>query len=152
MSDDKCTASFCQTEYDSLITILNQRNNIYGSSSCRNQLPNSTQSTNTFTEQHYWEVYVGVQSDWELGLPDTYLKNGSGQFQVLASGRSTSLEVKTKPQKVGLYLNCLKKELSFYNADTMELMHTATFSSSLPVCVHFSLGKRRHNPLVIYKY
>uniref|UniRef100_A0AAV2JZ12 Uncharacterized protein n=1 Tax=Knipowitschia caucasica TaxID=637954 RepID=A0AAV2JZ12_KNICA len=71
---------------------------------------------------------------------------------VLASGRSTSLKVKTKPQKVGLYLNCLRKELSFYNADTMELMHTATFSSSLPVCVHFSLGKRRHNPLVIYKY
>ncbi|KAK7921809.1 hypothetical protein WMY93_008711 [Mugilogobius chulae] len=106
----------------------------------QNPLPNSTQSTETFSRQHYWEVYVRAQSEWELGLPQTYLTHRSGTYQILDSGYITRLRLQVKPQKIGIYLNCPRQELSFYNADTMKLIHTVNLSStSFPVSAHFSL-------------
>ncbi|XP_072290419.1 uncharacterized protein [Eucyclogobius newberryi] len=139
VSQDKSVALFCQPAYS------------------YNQIapPKSTESTNTFTEQHYWEVYVGEQKEWELGLPQTYLKYNSGAFQIFTSGQSRALSIKDKPQKIGIYLNCPRKELEFYNADTMRHMHTESLTSTtFPVSAFFSLGasQTRHNPLVVYRY
>ncbi|XP_072298130.1 E3 ubiquitin-protein ligase TRIM39-like [Eucyclogobius newberryi] len=139
VSQDKSVALFCQPAYS------------------YNQIapPKSTESTNTFTEQHYWEVYVGEQKEWELGLPQTYLKYSSGAFQIFTSGQSRALSIKDKPQKIGIYLNCPRKELEFYNADTMRHMHTESLTSTtFPVSAFFSLGasQTRHNPLVVYRY
>ncbi|KAK2850992.1 hypothetical protein Q5P01_007268 [Channa striata] len=69
--------------------------------------------------QHYWEVDVGQRNDWELGLQNNYLKY-DGQTYVVSGRKTTTVELNPKPQKIGFYLNCSSRELSFYDADTME--------------------------------
>ncbi|KAK7881085.1 hypothetical protein WMY93_032295 [Mugilogobius chulae] len=124
---------------------------------CRRTRALPRSSTETFSRQHYWEVYVGDQSEWELGLPQTYLTHRSGTYQICEpeyySEHDTVLQVQVKPQKIGIYLNCPRKELSFYNADTMELIHTVKlYFTSFPVSAHFKLGNTKHEPLLVCHY
>uniref|UniRef100_A0A8C6UY56 Uncharacterized protein n=1 Tax=Neogobius melanostomus TaxID=47308 RepID=A0A8C6UY56_9GOBI len=119
----------------------------------QNQQPSSTHSTATFAGQHYWEVYVGQHSNWQLGVPNIYLSHNAGTFQIYTSGRSTVPAVQGKPQKIGIYLNCPRKELSFYNADNMAHIHTASLANvSFPVSAFFMLGNSDNDPLVVCRY
>lgn len=114
----------------------------------------TTQSTTTFAAQHYWEVYVGQHNDWEVGLPQVYLKHNGGSYQIYTAGSGKkSLGVKDNPQKIGIYLNCPRKELSFYNADNMKLIHTES-CTVFPVSAHFHLGNSNncHDPLMVCRY
>uniref|UniRef100_A0A8C6UVK4 Uncharacterized protein n=1 Tax=Neogobius melanostomus TaxID=47308 RepID=A0A8C6UVK4_9GOBI len=117
------------------------------------QVDHSTHSTATFAGQHYWEVYVGQHSNWQLGVPNIYLSHNAGTFQIYTSGRSTVPAVQGKPQKIGIYLNCPRKELSFYNADNMAHIHTASLANvSFPVSAFFMLGNSDNDPLVVCRY
>uniref|UniRef100_A0A8C6UIZ7 Uncharacterized protein n=1 Tax=Neogobius melanostomus TaxID=47308 RepID=A0A8C6UIZ7_9GOBI len=133
-----------ETDQTSLMVSQDQRSYGY----C-NGVPNS------FAGQHYWEVYVGQHSHWEIGLSQNYLTHNAGTFQFHTSGHSSTLEVQGKPQKIGIYLNCPRKELSFYNADNMAHIHTASLANvSFPVSAFFTLGysNSNHDPLVICRY
>lgn len=119
------------------------------------KLPDSTQSTNTFAGQHYWEIDVAQVNDWELGLPQSYLKLLNSQYQMCSECHTTALKVEGTPQKIGIYLNCPSKELSFYNADNMAHIHTVSVASTVfPVSAHFKMGNTNpsHTPLTVCWY
>lgn len=177
VSQDQRSVTFCnyQVQFSSLQQQQQQQQRNYHpfSQSASIQLCGSTKSVNTFSGQHYWEVYVGEHSDWELGITDNYLKHSAGTYRIhyysksdscvisstMHKSRSTqritnhSLTIQDKPQKIGIYLNCQNRELSFYNADNMVLIHTVhlDYRYSSSVSAHFMLGGSGsgHYPLVI---
>lgn len=116
---------------------------------------NQIQSTNTLAGQHYWEVYVGQLNDFELGLPTAFIKIYNSTYQICISGRTTALTVEVTPKTIGLYLNCDKRELSFYNADNMTHIHTVSLAStSFPVSAYFKLGQGSggHDSMTVCRY
>uniref|UniRef100_A0A8C6V1G3 Uncharacterized protein n=1 Tax=Neogobius melanostomus TaxID=47308 RepID=A0A8C6V1G3_9GOBI len=114
----------------------------------------STRSANALAGKHYWEVYVGQHSDWHLGIAKCYLKHTSGTYKVYTLGcASAAPAVQGKPPKIGIYLNCPRKELSFYDADNMVHIHTASLANvSFPVSPFFKLGNSCHDPLIVCRY
>uniref|UniRef100_A0A8C9RX01 B30.2/SPRY domain-containing protein n=1 Tax=Scleropages formosus TaxID=113540 RepID=A0A8C9RX01_SCLFO len=93
----------------------------------------------------YWEVCVEEKEDWVLGVAlDSVGRKGqlamspSKGFWVirLSNGRSLKalgekVEVLTDikpPSKVGIYLDCKEKQVSFYSADGENLSHIYTFT------------------------
>ncbi|KAM6968321.1 nuclear factor 7, brain-like [Aplochiton taeniatus] len=60
----------------------------------------------------------------------------------MASGLQTQSETQpqTGPSVVGLYLDCDRQNVSFYNADTMTLLHSAWCSYILPCFICLSPG------------
>ncbi|XP_054848247.1 zinc-binding protein A33-like [Eublepharis macularius] len=108
--------------------------------------------------RHYWEVEVGNKTSWDIGVAKEsvnrkeakvtvkpsngfwaiWLRNGS-EYKALDSP-SKQLSLKTKPQKVGVYLDYEGGQVSFYNADTMA--HIFTFSDAFSECLYpmFSPG------------
>ncbi|XP_062992985.1 zinc-binding protein A33-like [Elgaria multicarinata webbii] len=108
--------------------------------------------------RHYWEVEVGDKTSWDMGVAKEsvnrkeakvtvkpsngfwaiWLRNGS-EYKALDSP-SKQLSLKTKPQKVGVYLDYEGGQVSFYDADTMA--HIYTFSDVFSECLYpmFSPG------------
>uniref|UniRef100_A0A8C9V4W4 B30.2/SPRY domain-containing protein n=1 Tax=Scleropages formosus TaxID=113540 RepID=A0A8C9V4W4_SCLFO len=93
----------------------------------------------------YWEVRVEEKEDWVLGVAlDSVGRKGqlvmspSKGFWVirLSNGRSLKalseeVEVLTDiklPSKVGIYLDCKEKQVSFYSVDGENLSHIYTFT------------------------
>ncbi|KAK7899613.1 hypothetical protein WMY93_020466 [Mugilogobius chulae] len=123
-------------------------------------LPSFVLSYNRFESQHYWEVHVGEHGDWHLGLhndwmglPKYFLRKAKNKYYM--SEMSTLLNVQGQPSRVGVYLNCPKKELSFYNADTMAHIHTVVLEAiTFPVSAYFKLSKRSkpHTLLTVCRY
>lgn len=93
---------------------------------------------------HYWEVNVSNNPKWDLGValesvnrkvrvklcPENgywtlRLRNGSRY----SAGTQpwTPLTVTTSPSRIGVFLDCEEKKVSFYNADNMALLYS--FSS-----------------------
>ncbi|XP_072406025.1 nuclear factor 7, brain-like isoform X1 [Chiloscyllium punctatum] len=92
--------------------------------------------------RHYWEVEVGGNQDWILGvvlesverkrrvslIPQTgfwILGQDGNQLYMNCSPR-TPLRVNQIPRKVGVYLSYEPGTVSFYNADTKSHLHTFT--------------------------
>ncbi|XP_060112589.1 zinc-binding protein A33-like [Heteronotia binoei] len=108
--------------------------------------------------RHYWEVEVGDKTSWDIGVAKEsvnrkeakvlvkpsngfwaiWLRNGS-EYKALDSP-SKQLVLKTKPLKVGVYLDYEGGQVSFYNADTMA--HIFTFCDAFSECLYpmFSPG------------
>uniref|UniRef100_A0A7N6ADE3 Uncharacterized protein n=1 Tax=Anabas testudineus TaxID=64144 RepID=A0A7N6ADE3_ANATE len=89
-------------------------------------------SVNNFCSVHYWEVDVGNMNYWELGLEKNFLKydcTAVGFYRVNGQKYST-VQLNSRPQKIGIYVNCSSKELSFYDADTMKHIHTMACSDT----------------------
>lgn len=104
--------------------------------------------------QHYWEIEVGSKLDWSIGVKtevekqskkqsvksndpkDVYLHliNGRG-YNACLNGTEFPILVKTTFSKVGLYLDCDRKQVSFYNADTMTLIFMTPYKSDLPCSI-----------------
>ncbi|XP_040451509.1 butyrophilin subfamily 1 member A1-like isoform X2 [Falco naumanni] len=90
--------------------------------------------------KHYWEVDVGNCSDWDLGVARKSAprkgritlspKEGfwalglSVKFCWARTDPWTQLEVQANPRKVGVFLNCEKKTLTFFNVTNMSVMFT----------------------------
>ncbi|XP_042185341.1 E3 ubiquitin-protein ligase TRIM39 isoform X1 [Oncorhynchus tshawytscha] len=95
--------------------------------------------------QHYWEVEVGGKTDWDLGVASRSI-NRKGKITVSPSNGywflslrdkhnyvfrtdpSTELLLDLRPQKIGVYVDYEKGQVSFYNVDAK--LHIYTFLAS----------------------
>ena len=98
--------------------------------------------------QHYWEVEVGQRNYWEVGGQNTFLKFDGKKYY--DSRQSKVLAFAGRPRKIGIYLNCESKELSFYDADNMTHIHTM-LPGFRPVSAYFNMAVDR-NPLIVCWY
>lgn len=111
---------------------------------------------------HYWEVVVSEKTQWMIGLAhEAVTRKGSIQIQpsrgfyciVMHDGNQysactepwTRLNVKSKLEKVGVFLDYDKGLLIFYNADDMSWLYT--FREKFPgkLCSYFSPGQSHAN-------
>lgn len=110
--------------------------------------PQNVFSSNEFlTGQHYWEVEVGHRDYWCLGIKDYFLKYDNQTYSACEAQETTELTVNSRPRKIGIYLDCSSKGLSFYDADNMIRVHTVHSSTmSLPVSAYFSVRCKEPDP------
>ncbi|KYO18267.1 E3 ubiquitin-protein ligase TRIM62 isoform B [Alligator mississippiensis] len=111
---------------------------------------------------YYWEVIVSEKTQWMIGLAhEAVTRKGSIQIQpsrgfyciVMHDGNQysactepwTRLNVKSKLEKVGVFLDYDKGLLIFYNADDMSWLYT--FREKFPgkLCSYFSPGQSHAN-------
>ncbi|XP_034077511.1 zinc-binding protein A33 [Gymnodraco acuticeps] len=93
------------------------------------------------TGRHYWEVEVGRKTAWRLGVARADVPRGemdttgtsNGIWTMAMKGGSvvactdpepTKVNVSTRLVRIGLFLDCEKEEVSFYNAVTMSPIYT----------------------------
>ncbi|MCI4374633.1 hypothetical protein PGIGA_G00008430 [Pangasianodon gigas] len=100
--------------------------------------------------QHYWEVDVGEKIDWSVGVDGgsisnlnknirLQLKHNQG-YSVKENSTETDKELEVKPHRIGLYLDCDRHQVCFYNADDMTLLHMSTYLSFTPYSLSLSPG------------
>ncbi|CAB1327042.1 unnamed protein product [Coregonus sp. 'balchen'] len=120
--------------------------------------------------RHYWEVEVGGKTDWDLGVASHSI-NRKGKITVspahgywflslrdnndyaFRTEPSTALGLNHKPNRIGIYVDCDKGQVSFYNVDAKMLIYTFTDSFSDAIHPFFSpctnKSGRNEAPLVI---
>ncbi|KAI4819078.1 hypothetical protein KUCAC02_004358 [Chaenocephalus aceratus] len=93
--------------------------------------------------RHYWEVEVGSKPKWDLGVASeavdrhTRIKlspeSGYWTLRLRNAGEYsagtqpwTRLQLVSAPQRLGVYLDCEERRVSFYNADDMSLLYSFT--------------------------
>ncbi|XP_073689146.1 E3 ubiquitin-protein ligase TRIM62-like [Garra rufa] len=111
---------------------------------------------------HYWEVMVSEKTQWMIGVAnETVNRKGSIQIQpsrgfyciVMHDGNQysactepwTRLNVKSKLEKVGVYLDYPKGLLVFYNADDMSWLYTYREKFIAKLYPYFSPGQSHAN-------
>lgn len=128
----------------------------------------SASTTQTFrTGKHYCELEVGAKQNWSVGLKvemtkgsklelpekeiQLHLKNGGYVFSHDGAEEPVSNASKSLPRRVGLYLDCERQQVSFYNADTMSLIHSSFCSflqpCSISVCPGLYMEGKNSDPL-----
>lgn len=100
------------------------------------------------TGRHYWEVEVGRKTAWRLGVAREDVARGemeatgtsSGLWTLALKGGAVFACTDPKPFKVnvsvhlvrvGVFLDCEKEEVSFYNAVTMAPIYTFSMGTLL---------------------
>lgn len=101
--------------------------------------------------RHYWEVEVGNKTDWDLGVVSHSI-NKRGKITVSPSNGcwflslrdktnyafrtepSTPLPLNVKPQKIGVFVDYKKGQVSFYNVEAN--MHIYTFIGSFREAIY----------------
>ncbi|XP_072239765.1 E3 ubiquitin-protein ligase TRIM39-like [Leuresthes tenuis] len=101
--------------------------------------------------RHYWEVEVGGKTDWDLGVASQSVSR-KGKFTVspahgywflslrdrtdyvFRTEPSTNLTVNIRPSRIGIYVDCDKGLVSFYNVEAKVLIYT--FTGSFPETIH----------------
>ncbi|XP_078272550.1 nuclear factor 7, ovary-like [Rhinoraja longicauda] len=94
------------------------------------------------TGSHYWEVEVGRNTMWSVGVVQASVprkaeftpeqKSGAwvlwrlGEEYTTMSAPRTALSVPVKPQRLGVYLNYEAGQVTLYNADYMSHLYTFT--------------------------
>lgn len=95
------------------------------------------------TGRHYWEVEVGSKSKWDLGVASeavdrharVKLSPENGYWTLRLRNKNeyyagtqpwTRLHLNSRLQRVGVFLDCEEKRVSFYNADDMGLIYSFT--------------------------
>ncbi|XP_065117317.1 tripartite motif containing 109 [Paramisgurnus dabryanus] len=100
--------------------------------------------------QHYWEVDVGGKIDWSVGFDGgcisnlnkdigLHLKHDRG-YSIKEYDTEKEIDLTVKPQRIGLYLDCDRCQVCFYNADDMTLLHTSTYPCAIPYSLSLSPG------------
>uniref|UniRef100_A0A8C7N381 Bloodthirsty-related gene family, member 1 n=1 Tax=Oncorhynchus kisutch TaxID=8019 RepID=A0A8C7N381_ONCKI len=120
--------------------------------------------------RHYWEVEVGGKTDWDLGVASHSI-NRKGKIIVspahgywflslrdkkdyaFRTEPSTALGLNHKPNRIGVYVDCDKGQVSFYNVEAKMLIYTFTDSFSDVIHPFFSpctnKSGRNEAPLII---
>ncbi|XP_026160236.1 E3 ubiquitin-protein ligase TRIM7 [Mastacembelus armatus] len=120
--------------------------------------------------RHYWEVEVGGKTDWDMGVASQSV-NRKGKISVspahgywflslrdqtnysFRTEPSTSLTVNPRPSRIGIYVDCDKGLLSFYNVEDRMLIYTFTDNFSGTIHPFFSpctnKSGRNEAPLII---
>ncbi|XP_051980787.1 tripartite motif containing 109 [Xyrauchen texanus] len=113
--------------------------------------------------QHYWEVDVGAKVDWSVGFDGgcisnlnkdigLHLKHDQGYY-IKEYETVKEIDLMVKPRRIGLYLDCDRCQVCFYNADDMTLLHTTTYTSSIPYTLSLSpgayLAEKNADPLTV---
>ncbi|XP_069044928.1 E3 ubiquitin-protein ligase TRIM39-like isoform X2 [Lepisosteus oculatus] len=107
--------------------------------------------------RHYWEVEVGEKTDWTLGVAresinrkgkitlsprygywTVWLRNGN-EIEACA-GPPVLLPLGQKPQKVGVYVDYERGQVSFYNVDNRSHIYTFTASFTEKLFPFFGPG------------
>lgn len=95
------------------------------------------------TGRHYWEVELGSKSKWDVGVASeavdrhgrVKLSPENGYWTLRLRNKNeyyagtqpwTRLHLSSLLQRVGVFLDCEEKRVSFYNADDMSLIYTFT--------------------------
>ncbi|XP_042340211.1 nuclear factor 7, ovary-like [Plectropomus leopardus] len=128
----------------------------------------ATQSFNS--GRHYWEVEVEGKTDWDVGVASRSV-NRKGKITVspahgywflslrdrtnyaFRTEPSTNLTVNLKPSRIGIYVDCDKGLVSFYNVEARLLIYTFTDIFSDTIHPFFSpctnKSGRNEAPLII---
>ncbi|KAL6117845.1 uncharacterized protein ACO6RY_15554 [Pungitius sinensis] len=91
--------------------------------------------------RHYWEVEVGSKPKWDLGVASeavdrrtrvklspesgywTLRLRGGGEYSA-GTQPWTRLRLRSCPHRIGVFLDCEERRVSFYNADDMSLLYS----------------------------
>ncbi|KAF7666647.1 hypothetical protein LDENG_00099770 [Lucifuga dentata] len=90
--------------------------------------------------RHYWEVAMGSKPKWDLGVASEGVdrhariklspENGywtlrlrNGNEYSAGTQPWTRLQLGSSPQRIGVFLDCEERRVSFYNADDMSLLY-----------------------------
>ncbi|XP_058497887.1 zinc-binding protein A33-like [Solea solea] len=100
-----------------------------------------------YSGHHYWEIDVGHREYWELGIKNTFLKYDGRKYSTCSSNIITELQFEGRPRKIGIYLNCSSKKVSFYDADNMTHIHTVSSRAMpSPMSAYFNIRYRTPDP------
>ncbi|XP_063054238.1 zinc-binding protein A33-like [Engraulis encrasicolus] len=123
------------------------------------------------TGRHYCELEVGGKINWSIGVKLEMTKGSSfqpsereiqlhlrkGNFVLSYDGVESSIlgiDTGKPPRRIGLYLDCDGQQVSFYNADTMTLIRSCSFSFhqplSITVCPGLYKKGKNSEPLTFY--
>ncbi len=98
------------------------------------------------TGRHYWEVEVGCKTAWRLGVAKEDVPRGEmnatgtsnglwtlalkgGSLLACTDPKPTKIKVSVRLVRIGVFLDCEKEEVSFYNAVTMAPIYTFTMGT-----------------------
>ncbi|XP_030641008.1 E3 ubiquitin-protein ligase TRIM62-like [Chanos chanos] len=125
-------------------------------------------SKESFTHgQHYWEVEVGEKLTWAVGVmehgePDTVLAFMSEEGYCIIkddgedSTQGAMIDIRDKPRKIGVYMDCDRNKVLYYNADNMSLIGKAECDLNRPHSLCLSHGMyqdgKNSDPLTICWY
>lgn len=115
--------------------------------------------------RHYWEVEVGSKPKWDVGVASESadrrgkikLSPESGYWTLrMRNGNEcsagtqpwTRLQLSAAPQRLGVFLDCEERRVSFYDADSMSLLYSFTDGPRSKVFPFFSpcISDGRHPP------
>ncbi|TKS72525.1 Zinc-binding protein A33 [Collichthys lucidus] len=123
--------------------------------------------------QHYWEVEVTSKPKWDLGVASESvdrrarikLSPESGYWTLRMRNGSecsagtqpwTRLQLSSSLQRVGVFLDCEERRVSFYNADDMSLIYSFTNGPRGKVFPFFSPcindGRQKPQPIKLLHY
>ncbi|XP_053735897.1 zinc-binding protein A33-like [Synchiropus splendidus] len=126
--------------------------------------------------RHYWEVEVGAKTAWGLGVAKASVNrkeeislcpddgfwtlvlrddgNGTSEYEACTDSEDSLLYPSKPPQRIGVYLDCDRGEVAFYDAGDMS--HLFTFYDTKftePVFPYFNpwpiINGRNREPLTI---
>ncbi|KAK2865894.1 hypothetical protein Q7C36_001950 [Tachysurus vachellii] len=120
--------------------------------------------------RRYWEVHVGEKTDWDVGVVNRS-SNRKGKISVspangywllslrenheyaFRSNPMMPIYLNPRPQRIGIYIDYEKGQVSFYNADTMAVIFSNVyfFTETLYPCFSPCTNKSGKNsaPLII---
>lgn len=114
----------------------------------------SVQAKERFSSgSHYWEVAVWKKPYWLIGLsygsatgdPDSelyngdfnsafcYIYHGNGKYLICQNSNEKPLVVRKNIQKLGVWVDIQKGNVSFYDGETLALLHSFCVEFSGPV-------------------
>ncbi|XP_077401109.1 E3 ubiquitin-protein ligase TRIM39 isoform X2 [Vanacampus margaritifer] len=100
--------------------------------------------------RHYWEVQVGGKTDWDLGVAKQSI-NRKGKIEVTPNNGywflslrdknkyafrtepSTDVHLNLRPNKIGIFVDFERGQVSFYNVDAK--VHIYTFNDTFAECI-----------------
>ncbi|XP_042367773.1 nuclear factor 7, brain [Plectropomus leopardus] len=100
--------------------------------------------------KHYWEVDVGGKTDWDLGVARQSV-NRKGKIEVTPSNGywflslrdknkyafrsepSTDVQLSLRPQRIGIFVDYERGQVSFYDVDAK--IHIYTFNDTFIECI-----------------